>query len=226
MGVEVVDLGAVARGLKGPHALAEVARAGDFAARLVVTRGAVPWHKHIDQDEMFLVLEGEIALESEWGKQVLEVGEMAVVSKGVAHRSTSSGRSVVLLFERRFHADRQDGRRKLFVLEGEGQLEKISLEETAADLGDAPAERRLVGVDDWIAQLRIHQGKGQWCQYGHDRLILVHSGELLLEDASEGRSLAPGQLAAVAARWRHRTVSDNGAVAIHFAHKEETGEDG
>ncbi|MFQ5944765.1 MAG: cupin domain-containing protein [Anaerolineae bacterium] len=226
MAVEVVDLGAVARRLKGPQALAEVARAGDFAARIVLTQGAVPWHKHVDQDEMFLVLEGEISLESEWGKQVLGVGEMAVVSKGVAHRSASSGRSVVLLFERRIHADRQDGRRKLFVLEGEGELEKISLEVAVADLGDAPAGKRLVAVDDWVAQLKIHQGKGRWHRYGHDRLILVHSGELRLEDASEGQSLAAGQLAAVPARWRHRTVSEDDTVAIHFTHKQETGEDG
>lgn len=226
MGVSVVDLGAVARVLKGPHSLAEVARAGDFAARLIVIRGAIPWHKHIDHDEMFLVLRGEIALDSEWGKQVLGVGEMAVVSKGVAHRSSSSGRSVVLLFERRFFADRQDGRRRLFVLEGEGRLEKISVEATAADLGQGPAERRLVWVDDWIAQLRVHQGRGRWRRYGHDRLILVHSGELGLEDASENRSMAPGELAAVPAGWRHRTVSENGAVAIHFTHKEESGEVG
>ncbi len=225
MGVEVVDLGAVARRLKGPQALAEVARAGDFAARIVLTQGAVPWHKHIDQDEMFLVLEGEISLESEWGKQILGVGEMAVVSKGVAHRSASPGRSVVLLFERRIHADRQDGRRKLFVLAEEGQLEKISLEGVAEDLGDAPAGRRLVGVDDWVAQLRIHQGMGQWHRYGHDRLMLIHSGELRLEDASEGRALAPGHLAAVPARWRHRTVSQDGALAIHFTHKNEAGDE-
>jgi|ERR1700722_3632716 mannose-6-phosphate isomerase-like protein (cupin superfamily) len=68
--------------------------------RLGLFQGDFPWHKHVDQDEFFLVLEGEISLDIE-GREptVLRQHEGFTVPKGTMHRPRSSLRSVVLMVE-------------------------------------------------------------------------------------------------------------------------------
>jgi mannose-6-phosphate isomerase-like protein (cupin superfamily) len=68
--------------------------------RLGLFQGDFPWHTHVDQDEFFLVLEGEISLDIE-GREptVLRQHEGFTVPKGTMHRPRSSLRSVVLMVE-------------------------------------------------------------------------------------------------------------------------------
>ena len=68
--------------------------------RLGIFQGDFPWHKHADQDEFFLVLDGEISLDVEGGDTVvLRQHEGFTVPKGTAHRPRSPERSVVLMVE-------------------------------------------------------------------------------------------------------------------------------
>jgi mannose-6-phosphate isomerase-like protein (cupin superfamily) len=68
--------------------------------RLGIFQGDFPWHKHVDQDEFFLVLNGEIALDVEGGETVvLRQHEGFTVPKGTVHRPRSPERSVVLMVE-------------------------------------------------------------------------------------------------------------------------------
>ncbi|HEY0396105.1 MAG TPA: cupin domain-containing protein [Candidatus Elarobacter sp.] len=68
--------------------------------RLGIFQGDFPWHKHVDQDEFFLVLEGEISLDVEGGDTVLlRQHEGFTVPKGTVHRPRSPERSVVLMVE-------------------------------------------------------------------------------------------------------------------------------
>ncbi len=53
--------------------------------------------RHTDQDELFLVYSGTISLESDWGTVILRPGELAVIPKGLGHRSSALMRSHVLL---------------------------------------------------------------------------------------------------------------------------------
>lgn len=72
----------------------------DVVVRLGIFEGDFPWHKHVDQDEFFLVLEGEITLDVESGKSVhLGPHQGFTVPKGVTHRPRSPQRSVVLMVE-------------------------------------------------------------------------------------------------------------------------------
>ncbi len=69
--------------------------------RLGIFEGDFPWHKHDDQDEFFLVLEGKITLDVE-GREavVLHQHEGFTVPKGTVHRPRSPQRSVVLMVEK------------------------------------------------------------------------------------------------------------------------------
>ncbi|HEX3459072.1 MAG TPA: cupin domain-containing protein [Candidatus Baltobacteraceae bacterium] len=72
----------------------------DAVIRLGIFEGDFPWHKHTDQDEFFLVLEGEITLDVE-GRGAVHLGtfEGYTVPKNVVHRPRSPRRSVVLMVE-------------------------------------------------------------------------------------------------------------------------------
>jgi len=73
----------------------------DAVVRLGVFKGEFPWHKHDDQDEFFLVLEGEIFMDTEAnGSLRLQRNQGITVPKGTMHRPRSPEKSVVLMVER------------------------------------------------------------------------------------------------------------------------------
>jgi len=72
----------------------------EAVVRLGIFQGEFPWHKHVDQDEFFLVLDGEIVLDVEGHDAVvLHRHEGFTVPKGTMHRPRSPERSVVLMVE-------------------------------------------------------------------------------------------------------------------------------
>ena len=80
-----------------------VQRVNDYDVRIAKVEGEHVWHAHDDTDEFFLVLEGvfEIALRDAGGAESsvrLERGDTFVVPRGVEHRPSSPGGSI-LMFE-------------------------------------------------------------------------------------------------------------------------------
>jgi mannose-6-phosphate isomerase-like protein (cupin superfamily) len=72
----------------------------DAVVRLGIFEGEFPWHKHVDQDEFFLVLEGEFLLDVEGREPVtLHQHEGYTVPRNTMHRPRSPARSVVLMVE-------------------------------------------------------------------------------------------------------------------------------
>jgi len=67
--------------------------------RIVKTRGEFPWHRHDDADELFLCWRGRFRVE--FRDRVIELGpgELAVVPRGVEHRTASDDEAEVLIFE-------------------------------------------------------------------------------------------------------------------------------
>lgn len=68
--------------------------------KLVKVQGIFPWHRHEDSEELFLVWRGLFRLE--FRDHVLEMGpgEMAVVPRGVEHRTAADEEAEIILFER------------------------------------------------------------------------------------------------------------------------------
>jgi mannose-6-phosphate isomerase-like protein (cupin superfamily) len=67
--------------------------------KLVKAKGEFPWHAHDQEDEMFLVVAGEITIELRTGPVVLSAGEMLIIPRGVEHRPVASEEAHVMLFE-------------------------------------------------------------------------------------------------------------------------------
>lgn len=85
-----------------------VAELNDYQVKLVRIQGEFVWHHHADTDELFLVMDGEMAIELRDGKVELKAGEMFVVPKGVEHRPVAREECRILLLEPRGVANTGD----------------------------------------------------------------------------------------------------------------------
>ncbi|MHC4823388.1 MAG: cupin domain-containing protein [Planctomycetota bacterium] len=67
--------------------------------KLAKLEGEFVWHAHAEEDELFLVLEGELILRFRDREEVLGVGQMLIVPRGVEHQPYAPKGASVLLFE-------------------------------------------------------------------------------------------------------------------------------
>lgn len=67
--------------------------------RLAKLQGPFIWHAHEHEDELFLVIKGELRLEFRDGSVELREGDMIVVPRAVEHRPVAEREAHVLLFE-------------------------------------------------------------------------------------------------------------------------------
>ncbi len=67
--------------------------------KLVKFKGVFVWHKHDNEDEMFLVINGTLKMEFRDKTIKLNKNEFIVVPKGVEHRPVGDEEVSVLLFE-------------------------------------------------------------------------------------------------------------------------------
>ena len=76
-----------------------IASLNDQEVKLAKFQGAFDWHAHENEDELFLVLQGEFTMEFRDRSVILREGEMIVVPRGVEHRPVAEQECHVLLFE-------------------------------------------------------------------------------------------------------------------------------
>jgi mannose-6-phosphate isomerase-like protein (cupin superfamily) len=67
---------------------------------VVKVQGDFQWHSHLDSDDFFLVLAGEVEIDLEGGCIVhLGAGQMFVVPRGMQHRPRATQEAHLLLIE-------------------------------------------------------------------------------------------------------------------------------
>jgi mannose-6-phosphate isomerase-like protein (cupin superfamily) len=72
----------------------------DAVVRLGILEGEFHWHKHDDQDEFFLVLDGQLLIDVEGSATVtLDRHQGYTVPKGIVHRTRAPRRTVVVMVE-------------------------------------------------------------------------------------------------------------------------------
>lgn len=71
-----------------------------YQVKLAKVKGDFVWHTHEDQDEMFLLIEGELTILMRDGDVTLSEGDLFVVPRGVEHCPQSPDGASVLLLER------------------------------------------------------------------------------------------------------------------------------
>ncbi len=67
--------------------------------KLVKFKGEFVWHKHDNEDELFLVVHGQFTMEFRDKSVLLKENEFLIVPRGVEHRPVAVEEVSVLLFE-------------------------------------------------------------------------------------------------------------------------------
>ena len=67
--------------------------------KLVKFRGEFPWHRHPNEDEMFLVIQGRFRMDLQDGPIELSEGEFLIIPRGTEHRPVAESEVSVMLFE-------------------------------------------------------------------------------------------------------------------------------
>ncbi len=69
----------------------------------------VPWHNHRDEDELFLIIDGNLVFEEE-GRDSFEMnkGDLYIVKRGINHRVYSKEECSILLIENKSTAHTGD----------------------------------------------------------------------------------------------------------------------
>lgn len=96
----VVDIGTEASAITEVYRNRVLSRVNTSCLRLAVLIGDYPWHRHPHSDELFLVVEGSLAIDLADGRTLrLERWQSVVVPAGTVHRTRGIGRTVNLCFE-------------------------------------------------------------------------------------------------------------------------------
>ena len=76
-----------------------IAQMNDYQFKLARIQGEFVWHSHADTDEVFIVVDGEMAIDFRDGTVELNAGELFVVPKGVEHKPRASSECKIMLVE-------------------------------------------------------------------------------------------------------------------------------
>lgn len=71
----------------------------DSYVKLAKLQGDFVWHKHEDEDELFLVIQGKLVIKLRDQKIELKPNEFVIIPKGVEHKPVAAQEVHVLLLE-------------------------------------------------------------------------------------------------------------------------------
>lgn len=71
----------------------------NFAVKLVKVQGEFVWHHHDVEDELFLVIKGQLVIRLRDGELVINEGEFAIIPHGVEHCPVALEECHLLLLE-------------------------------------------------------------------------------------------------------------------------------
>ena len=97
--LSVIDVPSLVRAVTDRWYNQTLCKVNDSVVRLGVIQGEYHWHKHENDDEFFLVLDGHFIIDLEGRSIDLQPREGFVVPKGVLHRTRAPDRAVILMVE-------------------------------------------------------------------------------------------------------------------------------
>jgi mannose-6-phosphate isomerase-like protein (cupin superfamily) len=67
--------------------------------KIAKLQGEFVWHKHDEEDELFLVIKGQLTIAFRDYEEVLNPGEFIIVPRGIEHKPYAEKEVEVMLFE-------------------------------------------------------------------------------------------------------------------------------
>ena len=74
-------------------------RVNDMDVRLVKIQGDFDWHSHANEDEMFVVMKGEMRMAFRDRTEIVKAGEFIIVPRGTEHRPGADEECEIMLIE-------------------------------------------------------------------------------------------------------------------------------
>jgi mannose-6-phosphate isomerase-like protein (cupin superfamily) len=216
-----LNVSQIAAKLNQPFSVVNVARVGDIIVSIYICQGMLEWHKHLDNDELFWVYEGTILLESEWGEMRLRPGELAVVPKGVKHRSSSGLRAGVLLLRCGFVPERKNGRRRLYALASEARLKRVRLPGAVRALTLPFQFHTVARIEDTVVQ--VAWGEGTWpveIPVPHDLLLFVLEGTATARTSQSMLHMHPGDFTVVPQGTVYQLSTTRGTALVRVTRED------
>jgi mannose-6-phosphate isomerase-like protein (cupin superfamily) len=71
----------------------------DQYVKVAKFKGKLAWHKHDDEDELFMVVYGQLVIELEDNKLSLGPGDFCVIPKGTLHNPVAAEECGIVLVE-------------------------------------------------------------------------------------------------------------------------------
>jgi mannose-6-phosphate isomerase-like protein (cupin superfamily) len=98
--LEVMDLVAEAEAVSEPYRNLVMCQVNKSCLRLAVFNEVFRWHRHPASDELFLVVDGTLAIDLADGTELrLNPWQAVTIPAGTVHRTRAIGRTVNLCFE-------------------------------------------------------------------------------------------------------------------------------
>lgn len=97
--LELVDIPALVAATREQWFNQTLCRVNDCVVRLGIIQGEFHWHKHDEEDEFFLVLDGRLLLDLENTTVELEPHQGYTIPKTIMHRTRAPERTIILMIE-------------------------------------------------------------------------------------------------------------------------------
>lgn len=76
-----------------------IGQVNDFHVKAVKFRGEFVWHHHENEDELFLVVKGQLRMRLREGEVTVNPGEFIIIPRGVEHMPVADEEVQVVLLE-------------------------------------------------------------------------------------------------------------------------------
>jgi mannose-6-phosphate isomerase-like protein (cupin superfamily) len=73
----------------------------DSYIKVAKIKGQLAWHDHAFEDELFMILQGQLVIEFRHGAVTLNEGDVYVVPKGVEHNPFAKEECLIMLIEKK-----------------------------------------------------------------------------------------------------------------------------
>jgi mannose-6-phosphate isomerase-like protein (cupin superfamily) len=222
--LQKISIPQIAAKLDQPFSMMDVALVGDILVSVYICQGMIEWHRHLDIDELFWVYEGTVLLESEWGEVRLRPGELAVVPKGVGHRSSARSRASVLLLRCGIVPERKNGRRRLYAISDEESLKHVNLQIALQSVTLPFRFQTVARIEDSI--LQAAWGEGTWpveIPSPGDLFLFVLNGTATVRTSESMLHLHPGDFTVVLEGEVYQLSTTRDTALVRVMRQEEGG---
>ena len=97
--LERIDIPTMVKECKDKWFNQTLTKVNESVVRLGIVEGEYHWHKHDNDDEFFLTVEGQLLIDLEDKTIELNPGQGFVIPHGIVHRTRAQKRTVILMVE-------------------------------------------------------------------------------------------------------------------------------